>query len=223
VSLWRIERFAEEVGQVRQALGLERVHLLGHSGGTIVALEYLLGKPTGVMSLIQVSPILSKPRLVLDIQHLYATLPAEVLATVQRHEAARTLDSEEYQQAVQVFRQHFMNRVPPQPEAGQRAGQGFNPQVWNTLYGPYQLTRTGNLKDYDRTARAHEVTVPTLFLCGRYDVCTPEETAHYHQLVAGSEMVIFEQSSHSPFAEERESFLQVVRDFLRRVEARRGQ
>src|SRR5262245_51589154 len=38
VSLWRIERFAEEVGQVRQALGLSQVHLLGHSIGTMVAL-----------------------------------------------------------------------------------------------------------------------------------------------------------------------------------------
>jgi hypothetical protein len=36
-------------------------------------------------------------------------------------------------------------------------------------------------------------------------------------------MVVFEQSAHAPYVEEPEAFFQVVRDFLQRVEARRGQ
>jgi len=220
VSLWRIERFAEEVGQVRQALGLTQVHLLGHSAGTMVALDYLLGQPVGVMSLIQVEPALSEARLLADINRLYATLPDEVFAAVQRHEAAGTMDSEEYQQAVEVYSRRYMNRVWPKPEWSQRASQGVGVQVIQTMWGPYELQVTGNLKDYDHTDRAHELKLPTLFICGRYDCCTPEETARYHRLVDGSELVIFEQSSHSPFIEEREPFMQVVRDFLRQVEAR---
>jgi proline iminopeptidase len=220
VSLWRIERFAEEVGQVRQALGLERVHLLAHSAGTMVALDYLLERPPGVVSLIQVGPALSVARLMRDVNRLYATLPEELWAAIVRHEAAGTLASEEYQQAVAAYSQRYMNRVQPEPEAAQRAGQGVGLPVIHTLWGPYELQVTGNLKDYDRTDRAHELTLPTLFVCGRYDCCTPEETARYHALVAGSEMVVFEQSSHAPFFEERARFLQVVRDFLRRVEAR---
>ncbi len=218
VSLWRIERFAEEVGQVRQALGLTQVHLLGHSAGTMVALDYLLGQPVGVMSLIQVGPILSVPRFLADINRLYATLPEEVFAAVQRHEAAGTMDSEKYQQAVEVYSRRYMNRVWPKPESSQRASQGVGVQVVHTVVGPYELQVTGNLKDYDRTDRAHELKLPTLFICGRYDPCTPEETARYHRLVDGSELVILEQSSHSPFDEEREPFMQVVRDFLRQVE-----
>jgi proline iminopeptidase len=217
-SLWRIERFAEEVGQVRQALGLTQVHLLGHSGGTMVALEYLLEQPPGVASLIQVGPVLSVPRMLADIQRLYATLPAELFATVKRHEAAGTLESEEYRQAVEEFSQRYMNRVRPKPEASQRASQGVGVQVFHTMWGPYELQITGNLKDYDRTDRAHEIAVPTLFICGRYDPATPEETARYHHLVSGSQMVVLEQSSHSPFFEEPECFLQVVRDFIGRVD-----
>lgn len=217
-SLWRIERFAEEVGQVRQALGLTQVHLLGHSGGTMVALEYLLGQPAGVVSLTQVGPVLSAPRMVANNARLYATLPEELFAAVQRHEAAGTMDSEEYQQAVEAFSRRYMNQVRPKPEWSQRAGQGVGVQVFHTVWGPYELKLTGNLKDYDRTDRAHELQLPTLFICGRHDVCTPEETTLYHRLVAGSQLVILEQSSHAPFDEERDAFMQVVRDFLRQVE-----
>jgi proline iminopeptidase len=219
VSLWRIERFAEEVGQVRQALGLTQVHLLGHSGGTMVALDYLLGQPAGVVSLIQVGPVLTSARLLADNTRKYATLPEEVFATVQRHEAAGTMNSEEYQNAVEEFSRRYMNRVRPKPESSERASQGVGVQVYHTMWGPYELQLTGNLKDYDRTDRAHELKLPTLFICGRYDVSTPEETARYHRLVDGSELVILEQSSHSPYHEEREHFMQVVRDFLRQVEA----
>ena len=51
-ALWHIERFVEEVAAVRAALGLERIHLLGHSWGGWLAIEYMLGKPPGVESLI---------------------------------------------------------------------------------------------------------------------------------------------------------------------------
>lgn len=126
---------------------------------------------------------------------------------------------------VKEFARRHHNRVQPEPEASQPAVSMTRSQVLNTLWGPHDasVTGAGTLKDYDRTARADEIMVPTLFICGRYDICTPEETARYHSLVAGSEMVIFEQSSHAPYVEDREHFMQVVRDFLRCVDARLGE
>ena len=43
-SLWDLDRFVDEVEQVRQALGLDRENfvLLGHSWGGILAIEYAL-------------------------------------------------------------------------------------------------------------------------------------------------------------------------------------
>jgi len=76
-------------------------------------------------------------------------------------------------------------------------------------------------RSYDRTSRLHEIKSPALFLCGRYDEASPEATATYHREIPGSEMVIFEKSSHTPFLEEPELYLEVLRDFLRRVETSR--
>ena len=44
-SLWRIERFVAEVNTVRQALGLEQIHLLGQSWGGWLTIEYMLSRP----------------------------------------------------------------------------------------------------------------------------------------------------------------------------------
>ena len=51
-SLWTIERYAAETETVRAALSAGRVHLLGQSWGTFLALEYALTYPDGVKSLI---------------------------------------------------------------------------------------------------------------------------------------------------------------------------
>ena len=51
-SLWRVELFLEELATVRQELGLDHIHLLGHSWGGMLAMEYALTQPTGLASLI---------------------------------------------------------------------------------------------------------------------------------------------------------------------------
>src|SRR5258707_13101732 len=40
VALWTVERFVEEVAQVRAALGLERLHLVGKSWGGMLGIQY---------------------------------------------------------------------------------------------------------------------------------------------------------------------------------------
>jgi proline iminopeptidase len=131
------------------------------------------------------------------------------------------MECEAYQRAVEAYYRRHMCRVWPRPDCFARARQGMGLQVYNAMWGPYELQVTGNLRDYDRSARAHEITVPTLLMCGRYDCTTPEETARYHGLVAGSEYVVFEQSAHFPYVEEPEQFRRITRDFLRRVERER--
>jgi L-proline amide hydrolase len=46
-ALWVMETFVDELATLREALGLDRVHLLGHSWGGWLALEYALGNPPG--------------------------------------------------------------------------------------------------------------------------------------------------------------------------------
>jgi proline iminopeptidase len=219
-SLWRVERFVEELGQVRAALGLERVHLLGQSWGSMLATDYALTRPPGLVSLILANPALSIPRWTADTAALRAALPLEVQEVLDRHEAAGTTASDEYESATMAFYQRHVCRLDPWPDALTRAVARLSRPVYEYMQGPNEFVITGTLKDYDRTGRLHELTVPTLFLCGRYDEATPEATAWYHSLVPGSELVIFEHSSHMPHLEEPERYQEVLQDFLHRADAR---
>ncbi|MFQ5821111.1 MAG: proline iminopeptidase-family hydrolase [Candidatus Heimdallarchaeota archaeon] len=218
LTLWRVERFVEELGQVRKALNLEQVHILGHSWGSMLAVDYALTQPLGLVSLILASPCLSVPRWIEDVTIHKKQLPIEEQEVIDRHETAGTTDSEEYEEAVMVFYHRYLCRLDPWPAVLEHSLAGAGWEVYHTMWGPSEFFVTGNLKNYDRTSCLHEISISTLFTCGRYDEALPKTTAGYQSLIPGAKLVIFEQSSHMPHLEEKERYLQVVGEFLNKVE-----
>ncbi|HVB24753.1 MAG TPA: proline iminopeptidase-family hydrolase [Ktedonobacteraceae bacterium] len=213
-SLWQRGRFVEELSQIRQALNLEQVHLLGHSWGTMLAIDYALTRPGGLVSLVLASPALSIPRWLEDMERYRKSLPLTVQQILEEHEKNGTTDSDEYQEASMEFYQRYLCRLSPWPEPLERTLANEGTDVYNTMWGPAEFYMTGNLLNYDCTPMLGEIDIPTLFTCGRYDEATPETTAWYQSLLPKSELVVFEQSAHMAHLEETELYLQTVRDFL---------
>ncbi len=52
-----LDRFVADIEGIRTALGLERIHLLGHSWGGLIAMMYALAHPDRLRSLILISPL----------------------------------------------------------------------------------------------------------------------------------------------------------------------
>ena len=221
-SLWQVSLFVEEVAAVRQALGLERLHILGQSWGGMLGMEYALTQPEGLVSLIVANSPASMIQWVSEANRLRADLPEQVQAWLLAHEAAGTTDSAEYQEAMQVFYKRHVCRTDPLPDSVQRSFAQIeaDPEVYHTMNGPSEFHVVGRLKNWDITGRLGEIRVPTLVLSGRYDEATPLIAETVHQGIRGSEWVLFEESSHMPHVEEAERYLEVVDEFLTRIERR---
>ena len=91
--MWTIPLYVEEVDVVRQALGLERIHLLGQSWGGMLAMEYMFTQPKGVASVTISNSPASMIQWVEEANKLRQQLPPEVQAALLKHEAAGTTDS----------------------------------------------------------------------------------------------------------------------------------
>ena len=218
-SLWRIDRFVREVDAVRDALGLERVHLLGHSWGGWLAIEYMLSKPRGVASLLLASTSAGTREFVREAERLKEQLPSDVRETMRRHEAGGDYRHPEYEAATAEFYRRHLCRLDPWPAPVLRAIRNIegNP-VYATMNGPNEFIITGRLKDWDRTDRLGEIATPTLITVGRYDEITPNCARTLQHGIPGAEVQVFESSSHTAHLEETEAYVDVVREFLRRVE-----
>jgi len=202
-SLWTVETFVEQLERVREELGLERIHLFGSSWGGMLALEYVFTRPSGVASLILNSTPTSAPRWAVEAERLFEALPPGLGA----HEAE------------EEFKRRHICRLDPEPEVLVESRKTWNAQVYETMWGPNEFTVTGTLKDWDVIGRLGEVDLPTLITSGRHDECTPALVEPLHEGIRGSEWVLLEDCSHTPYLEDPERYLAAVRSFLDRVEA----
>jgi proline-specific peptidase len=220
-SLWTIPLFVEEVGAIRSALGLDRVHLLGQSWGGQLALEYMLTRPSGVVSLTLASSLASATRWEGEARRLRAALPLEVQQVLDAHEAAGTTTDPAYQAASLEYYKRHVCRIFPWPPCVQSAfdKMAANSEVYNTMWGPTEFVLSGTLRGWSVEERLAELALPTLLTSGRYDESTPAINAVMQRGIAGSTWTIFEQSAHMAHVEETAGYLQVLGDFLSRVEA----
>lgn len=219
-SLWQLERFVHELEAVVDSLGQGAVHLLGHSWGSMLGVDYALAHPGRVASLILASPCLSMDRVRADMARLKADLPPAVLAMIERCEAEGKTDTGAYNAAALVFYRRHLCRLPLWPEPLARAEAQWGWAVYHAMWGPAEFTPTGNLAGFEREDRLHELRCPVLYTCGRHDEITPESTSAYHARTPGSDMRVFEHSAHLPHREEGPAYLAMVREFLIRAEER---
>ena len=221
-ALWTVDRYVEELEQVIEALQLKRVHLLGHSWGTMLAASYLFKKPSGVRSVIFSGPALDARRWEWDQRNYLKQFPQDIQETIERSEREGTTDSAEYDEAMTAYYKRHMCRVDPWPKEFEEDLKKLNHQVYNFMWGASEFTVTGTLKEFDATGRLPEIEIPALFTCGRFDEATPEATEYYASLVPDAEFHVFENSSHMPGIEEPEAYVEVVREWVNRQEMRPG-
>ena len=214
LSLWTVDRFVEELAQVRKALGLEKLHLFGSSWGGMLALQYTLDRRPELASLTLCGSPASMIRWVSDCEELLATEPAEVRQVIREHEAAGFTACPEYQSAILGFYREHVCRLRPWPAGLERSFAEAGYAVYNTMNGPSEFTVTGTLKNWDVMDRLGEISVPTLLVGGRYDECTPGHPEEMHRRIAGSQLAIIEDASHLCFAEQPAKFNAIFNTFI---------
>jgi proline-specific peptidase len=207
-SLWTIERFVRELEQVRSALDLGRIDLLGHSFGGMLAQEWALAHPAALRTLILASTTCSVALLREELGRLLETMPADERDALRAGGAAPG-----HSAAFEAFSRRHLCRIP-YPEPVRHALDSFAEQVYATLWGADAFTIEGALAHWDVCDRIAEIRAATLITVGRYDEVTPTCAERIQARISGSELVVFPSSAHLAHWEERGAFMACLRGFL---------
>jgi proline iminopeptidase len=220
MSLWTVARFVEELHVLRQALGLERMHLLGHSWGASLAAAYVLEKGTkGIASITFSSPLLSTPIWIEDANYLRSLLPEDVQQTLTEHENAGTTDSDEYEKAsAEFYKRHVYGGERPEPPAACK-GVIWSELIYEYMWGPTEFYATGTLENFDVTGRLHEIDVPVLFLAGEFDEARPETVREFQKQVPGSKLQVIKDAAHASLSRQPDAYRRVLEEFLDAVDS----
>ncbi|WP_110969073.1 proline iminopeptidase-family hydrolase [Pseudomonas huaxiensis] len=216
-SLWDITRYVAEVETVRESLGLGRVHMLGHSWGGWLAIEYAIHHPQALKSLILENTVGDIPHLSSELDRLRNALGSETVAMMQRYEAIGNLDHPQYQAAITLLNYRHVCRLEEWPAPVQRSLGDWNMGPYVAMQGPNEFLYTGNLKDWNRLKEMADFRMPVLITTGQHDELTPACALRMKlALNNAAELHVFPNSSHMPFYEEPQAYFPVLLDFLQR-------
>jgi len=214
---WTVSRFLSEIDSIRAALNVKEVIVLGHSWGGTLAAEYAIKRPEGLKAVILSSPLIDTRRWINDADIWRSQLPPKVEERLRHHEAEGTTNSAEYRAAEQVFLSRHMCRKNPCPGEGFRAdGPDWNPKLYEYMWGPTEFHATGTLRNYNISGKLPLITVPSLVICGEYDEAAPRSCNYFGSLMQNSQTFIVPNAGHATMAENKDLYLQTVRDFIQK-------
>lgn len=219
--MWTIERFADEIDEVRAALGLERIHLLGHSWGGWLGIEYLLRRPKGIIGAVLASTSASTQQFTAECDRLIGEMPDKMQRALREHGLAGNYANPDYQEAMMEFYKRHVCRLPEWPDCVMRTVANLDGNhVYDTMNGPNEFTTIGNLRYWNRIPDLHQINLPVLLTCGRYDELGEACARTILDRIAGGRLQVFEHSAHLAHVEEPGAYMECVSAFFRDAESR---
>jgi proline iminopeptidase len=221
-SLWELDRFVDEVEQVRHALGLDRDSfvLYGHSWGGILAMEYALAHPDALKGLV-ISNMMSD----VPAYNAYANevlkplMDQDVLREVEALEAAGDIENPRYMEL--LYQHYYVDhtlRMPLEdwPNPVQRAFAAMNPAIYVSMQGPSELgiSQNAKLAQWSRFADLASIQVPTLVIGARYDTMDPAHMEKMAERLPRGSYLYCPEGSHLAMYDDQRTYFSGLVDFL---------
>jgi proline iminopeptidase len=219
-SLWELDRFVDEVEQVRLALGLDgsNFFLLGHSWGGILATEYALHHQEHLKGLV-ISNMMSSCA-AYDAYAKTVLMPAmdqAALAEIQDLEARGDITNPRYMELLNEHHYvHHVLRMPVDewPDPVNRAFAHINQAIYVPMQGPSELGMSGSLSGWDRTDDLERITVPTLVIGAQHDTMDPRYMAMMAGRLPDGRYLDCPNGSHMAMYDDQETYFGGLVDFL---------
>jgi proline iminopeptidase len=222
-SLWTIERFVDEVEQVRTALALtkDNFYLLGHSWGGMLATEYALAHQEQLKGLVISNMMMSIPdynRYANDV--LAKQMDPQVVREIRDMERSGATDSPRYEELLMPnFYAKHICRLEEWPDPVRRSFATLNEHVYMLMQGPSEFRASGRLEHWDRKADLVRIAVPTLVIGAVHDTMDPEHMRWVSTQVQHGSFLLCPNGSHLAMWDDQRTYTAGLVRFLQAVDA----
>jgi proline iminopeptidase len=218
-SLWRIERFCEEIEQIRQSLELDNFYLYGFSWGSMLAIEYALKYQNHLKGLILSNMTASLASYEAYLNQLREQLPPRVLEQLEACERSGSESNPEYEKLLfEHIYKHYICRLDPWPEPLLRTMRHYNKKVCDEIFGANEFVVTGNCKHWNRWDDLAKIDLPTLVIGARYDTINPKDIEKMAMLILDAKVKICDNGSHLSMYDDQDEYFKALHAFIDSVE-----
>jgi len=224
---YTVAHMVEDIETVRQALGLGKISLLGHSFGGVLAEAYALKYQQHLSHLILGSTFASTKALNAALGKMKSEMPAKDRERVEALEAAGLYGKGELWERGRYPEQYaklawgvgyfpYLYQKNPDPNYDPVTGNTTTAwDVYREMWGSHgEFVVDGNLTEVEYVDKLSQIKVPTLIIVGDHDESDPKMSEEMHAKIGGSKLVILPQSGHMTFVDQPGKFLAAVSGFV---------
>lgn len=225
VTEYTLERDIEDLEGLRTAMGFDKINVLGHSYGGVVAQGYAIKYPDNVSHLILANTFHSYLMWQANddnCNHEIKTNYPEVWKELMEVREQGAISSDK-------IHQEIYGRVPYGFLYAYNAGRfakrtrkpypnPFNSKLYYQMVGKDGDFIVGSdIGNFDFRKELKNLDMPILIIGGRFDrVAVPTQMVKYKEYCPQAEFVMFEKSGHNPQVEEPAKEFALIREFLKK-------
>jgi len=148
-------------------------------------------------------------------------MPERHRVTLQKAIATGDFSGDAFKEAEGAYYDEHVCRLTPRPREYEVTTEFMDADatVYSTMWGPSEFAPTGSLVNWSIVDRLHKIIAPTLVVSGRHDEATPLVQKEFTDNISHAEQVILANSSHMPFFEEPELYIDTIVAFLEKCES----
>lgn len=220
---YSIENDVYVAEQVRKALNLKKISLVGHSYGTVVAQAYAIKYPENTSKMVLISGFHSGEMWQANCDsynHYAKTHFPEKWHKVDSLRALGYISSDAiFSELYGSFPTKYIyyHNTSLKQNSPTTKYRGWNSDVYYSIIGrDADFFVSGSMIDTDFRKELSKIDVPTLIIAGRYDgVSTPEYNVQYKTYMPNAQFEMFEHSGHNPYLEEPTKFYTTFEQFIK--------
>jgi proline iminopeptidase len=220
-SLWTIDRFVEEVEQVRVALNLtkDNFYIIGNSWGSMLAIEYALKYQQHIKGLVIGNMMASIPDYANYNKVLRKEMRPSLIDSLQNYEAKGMYKDPTYTSLVfsEFYTKHLC-RLPEWPNSVTRSLQHVNEEIYVMMQGHSEFTVSGRIVNWDRKKDLASIKVPTLTIGAKYDTMDPEHMKWMSTQFPNGQYLYCPNGSHLAMWDDQKIYMDGVINFIKSVD-----
>ena len=222
-SLWVLDRFVEEVEQVRQAIKADSTnfYILGNSWGGILGMQYALKYQDKMKGLVVANMMASCPEYGKYAEEVLSKqMDPKVLEEIKVIEKKGDFSNPRY---MELLLSNFYNehtcRLDPWPEPVTRSFNSMNQKIYVMMQGPSEFRVGGNLANWDIKNRLKEIRIPTLMIGAKHDTMDPKAMEEQSKMVQKGRYLYCPNGSHLAMYDDQKVFFDGVIKFIHDVDS----
>ena len=223
-AYWDLNRYVEEVEQVRTALGLNKdnFYLLGHSWGGILAMQYALKYQDQMKALVISNMMSSCPDYGKYADEVLSKqFDKPVLDSLMAMEARNDFANPNYMGLLtpHFYEKHIL-RLPSSewPEPVSRSFAKMNQSLYVTMQGPSEFGIAGRLSNWDVSKELKNINLPTLVIGAKHDTMDPEHMKWMASQFKKGTYLYCENGSHMSMYDDQQTYFKGLVGFVHLVE-----